>query len=165
MAMIKGKAGLMTANRLTFAYSRAVIGVSAGLFSAGLFLADTSAVMAQDCNADVGVLMKKRMDLMEQLNGVAKANKGKLDPIAGCPKLKALTAVDKEIVAYFTKNKDWCSIPDDATANLTADLEKTSGVATQACSIAEKMKKAQEQQAAGGSALGEKAVKLPAGPL
>jgi hypothetical protein len=149
----------MTANQLTFGVSKAVL-----FLSAGLIFADMPAVLAQDCNADVGALMKKRMDMMEQLNANAKANKGKLDPVAGCAKLKGLVAVDHEILAYFTKNKEWCSIPDDATANIQADADKTGTVANQACTIAAQMKKAQEQQAAGGG-IGGQAQKLPSGPL
>ncbi len=149
----------MTANRLTLAASK--VGV---FLSAGLILAGTSAAIAQDCNADVGVLRKKRMDMMEQLNANAKANKGKLDPVAGCAKLKGLVAVDHEILAYFTKNKEWCAIPDDATAGIQADVDKTGAVANQACTIAAQMKKAQEQQAAGGGG-GAPAQKLPTGPL
>jgi hypothetical protein len=121
-----------------------------------------AAAYAQDCNADVGGLMKKRFAMMEQLNANAKANKGKLDPVAGCAKLRALAAADRDVLGYFTKNKDWCSIPDDAIANMSADLQKTQAVAGQACSVAEKMKKAQEQQAAG---IASQAQKLPTGPL
>ncbi len=109
--------------------------------------------------------MKKRSDTMASLNENAKANKGKLDPVAGCVKLRALVAADHAIDAYFKKNKEWCSIPEDAIAGMTADIEKTSAVAAQACSIAEKMKKQQQLQAAGGNVLGEQAQKLPAGPL
>jgi hypothetical protein len=158
-AKMIGKAGVMTANQLTFAASRLAV-----FLSTGLILASSSAAIAQDCNAEVGVLMKKRMESMEQLNGIAKANKGKLDPVAGCVKLKALVVADREILAYFTKNKEWCAIPEDASRSLEADVEKTTGVANQACTIAAQMKKAQEQQAAGGG-LGEKAQKLPNGPL
>ncbi len=73
--------------------------------------------------------MKKRMDLMEQLNANAKANKGKLDPVAGCLKLKALVVADRDILAYFSKNKEWCAIPDEASNSIQADVEKTTGVA------------------------------------
>ncbi len=149
----------MTAHRLTSVAAKAAVFVTAGSILAG-----TLPAFAQDCNADVAVLMKKRMDTMEQLNGIAKANKGKLDPIAGCAKLKSLVGIDKEILAYFTKNKEWCAIPEEATQNLAADVQKTGAVATQACTIAEQMKKAQQQQAAGGG-LGAPAPKLPTGPL
>jgi hypothetical protein len=150
----------MTIDRRILAVLKVAVFVSAGLVFGG-----STAAIAQDCNAEVGVLMKKRMDMMASLNENAKANKGKLDPVAGCTKLRALVVADRAIEAYFKKNKDWCSIPDDATANMTADIEKTTAVAAQACSIADKMKKQQEQQAAGGGALGEPAQKLPTGPL
>ncbi len=149
----------MIAKQLTLAAFKAAV-----FLSAGLILAGTSTAIAQDCNADVGVLMKKRMDLMEQLNANAKANKGKLDPVAGCLKLKALVVADRDILAYFSKNKEWCAIPDEASNSIQADVEKTTGVANQACMIAAQMKKAQEQAAAGGG-LGEKPQKLPNGPL
>ncbi len=150
----------MLVNQLTSTAFKAVL-----FFSAGLVFAETTGAFAQDCNADVGALMKKRLDKMAELNANAKANKGKLDPVVGCVKLKALVAVDREIEAYFKKNKEWCSIPDEAMTNMTADVEKTGAVATQACTIVEKMKKAQEQQAAGGGLAGEQAQKLPTGPL
>jgi hypothetical protein len=150
----------MTIDQLISAASKTAIFAAAGLILNGA----SAALAAQDCNAEVGVLMKKRMDMMASLNENAKANKGKLDPVAGCVKLRALVSADRAIEAYFKKNKEWCSIPDEATANMTADIEKTTAVAAQACSIADKMKKQQEQQAAGGG-LGEPAQKLPTGPL
>jgi hypothetical protein len=151
----------MHLNWLTSTAFKATLGLSAGLLFGGM-----TAALALDCNADVASLMKKRVDTMGALNANAKANKGKLDPIAGCAKLKNLVVVDREIEAYFKKNKEWCSIPEEAMANMSADLEKTTAVATQACTIAEKMKKAQQQQAAGGGGLpGEQAQKLPTGPL
>jgi len=132
------------------------------ILSASLVAAFSTGVSAQDCNADVAGLMKKRFSVMEKLNTNAKANGGKLDPVAGCATLKTLVAADREVLAYFTKNKEWCSIPDDAVENIKADMTKTSGVATQACTAAANMKKMQDQQAAGIAA---QAQKLPTGPL
>jgi len=152
--------GIVTVNQLISAASKVAF-----FLAAGLILNGTTAALAQDCNADVGALMKKRQDTMASLNENAKANKGKLDPATGCVKLRALIATDHAIDAYFKKNKEWCSIPDDAIASMTTDIEKTTAVAAQACANAEKMKKQQQQQAAGGNALGEQAQKLPSGPL
>jgi hypothetical protein len=69
--------------------------------------------------------------------------------------------MENELLAYMTKNKDWCAIPDTALENATAGHTKTAQTATQACNIAAQIKKAQEQQANGGAA----PQKLPAGPL
>jgi hypothetical protein len=77
--------------------------------------------------------------------------------------LRALVAAERELLAYLTKNKDWCTVPDVAFQNITESSGKSSKVANQACSVAEKMKKAQQQQAAG--ALNAPQQKLPAGPL
>jgi len=136
--------------------------LAAGALILSASLVGVGSAAAQDCNTDVAGLMKKRFSMMEKLNSNAKANGGKLDPVAGCANLRALVSADRDVLAYFTKNKEWCSIPDDAVANIQADMTKTSGVAAQACTAAANMKKMQEQQAAGIAA---QAQKLPTGPL
>ena len=121
------------------------------------------AAYATDCNEDIAALTKKRQGIIDQLNKLAQGGKKQLDPIASCPKLRALVAVEQELLAYLTKNKDWCGVPDEAFQNVSAETGKSGKVATQACTVAAKMKKAQEQQASG--ALNAPQQKLPAGPL
>jgi hypothetical protein len=121
------------------------------------------AAYAADCNQDIGALTKKRQGIIDQLNQLAQGGKKQLDPVASCPKLRALVAVERELLAYLTKNKDWCAVPDEAFQNVTASTGKSGKVANQACTVAAKMKKAQEQQASG--ALNVPQPKLPAGPL
>ena len=122
------------------------------------------ATYATDCNQDIGALTKKRQDIIDQLNQLAtKGGKKQLDPVASCPKLRALVAVEHELVTYLTKNKEWCAVPDEAFQNISASTGKSGKVADQACKIAAQMKKAQEQQAKG--ALNVPQQKLPAGPL
>ena len=118
---------------------------------------------ATDCNQDIGALTKKRQDVLDQLNKLAQGGKKQLEPVAACPKLRALVAVEHELLAYLTKNKDWCAVPDEAFQNISASTGKSGKVANQACTVAAKMKKAQEQQASG--ALNVPQPKLPAGPL
>ncbi len=120
------------------------------------------AAYATDCNQDIGALAKKRQGIIDQLNKLAEGGKKQLDPIASCPKLRALVAVEREFLAYLTKNKDWCSVPDEAFQNISASTGKSGKVANQACTVAAQMKKAQEQQASGLNAPQQK---LPAGPL
>jgi hypothetical protein len=122
-----------------------------------------SAAYATDCNQDIGALTKKRQGILDQLNKLAQGGKKQLDPVASCPKLRALVAVEHELLAYLTKNKDWCAVPDEAFQNISASTGKSGKVANQACTVAAKMKKAQEQQASG--ALNAPQPKLPAGPL
>ena len=114
-----------------------------------------------DCNEDLGRIMQRREAAIQDLNSMAKASKGKLDPIGACPKLRKLVEMENELLAYMTKNKEWCAIPDAAIENATAGHTKTAQTASQACNIAVQMKKAQEQQANGGAG----PTKLPAGPL
>jgi hypothetical protein len=121
------------------------------------------AAYASDCNEDIGALTKKRQGIIDQLNQLAQGGKKQLDPIASCPKLRALVAVEHELVTYLTKNKEWCAVPDEAFQNISASTGKSSKVADQACKVAAQMKKAQEQQAKG--ALNVPQQKLPAGPL
>ncbi len=118
---------------------------------------------AADCNADIGALSQKRQAIIDQLNQLAKGGKNQLDPAASCPKLKELVVTESNLVAYLTKNKDWCNVPDSALQNIQASAQKSSAVAGQACKIAAMQKKAQEQQAAGGGL--PQGQKLPAGPL
>jgi len=118
---------------------------------------------ATDCNQDIGALTKKRQDILDQLDKLAQGGKKQLEPVAACPKLRALVAVEHELLAYLTKNKDWCAVPDEAFQNISASTGKSGKVANQACTVAAKMKKAQEQQASG--ALNVPQPKLPAGPL
>lgn len=126
-------------------------------------LAAAGTARAADCNADIGALTKKRQGVIDQLNRLAKGAKNQLDPVAACPKLKELVGVERQLLAYLTKNKEWCSIPEDAVSNITASADKSGAVAGQACKIAAQMKKAQEQQATGaGLPQGQK---LPTGPL
>jgi hypothetical protein len=114
-----------------------------------------------DCNEDMGKIMQRREGLIQELNASAKATQGKLDPTTACPRLRTLAGMEKDLLAYMTKNKEWCAIPDNAIENATAGHAKTAQTATQACNIAAQMKKAQEQQANGGAG----PQKLPAGPL
>jgi hypothetical protein len=118
---------------------------------------------AAECNEDIGALTKKRQGIIDQLNQLAQGGKKQLDPVASCPKLRALVAVERELLAYLTKNKEWCGVPDEAFQNISTSSGKSSKVADQACKVAAQMKKAQQQQASG--ALNAPQPKLPAGPL
>ena len=123
---------------------------------------------ASSCQADFGRLAQKRMESIGALNNLAKANKGKLDPIAACPKFRALIATEKELTAYVEKNKDWCNIPDQIADQIKEGASRDEKVGDQACKIAAQVKKQQQMQAAGGGAggLGGAPVqKLPSGPL
>ena len=130
--------------------------------TASIPFAVCGAAYATDCNQDIGALTKKRQGIIDQLNKLAEGGKKQLDPVASCPKLRALVAVEHELLAYLTKNKDWCSVPDEAFQNISASTGKSGKVANQACTVAAQMKKAQEQQASGLNAPPQK---LPAGPL
>ena len=127
----------------------------------GFSLPTLVATARADCNEDLGKIMQKREAIIQELNASAKATKGKLDPVGACPKLKKLSSMESELIAYMTKNKEWCAIPDNAIENATNGHTKTAQTANQACNIAVQMKKAQEQQANGGAG----PTKLPAGPL
>jgi hypothetical protein len=137
-------------------------GRKALLAAAGLTFFLGGGAYAADCNEDIGALSRKRQGIIDQLNHLAQGGKKQLDPIASCPKLRALVAAEKELVAYLTKNKDWCQVPDEALKNISASAGNSAKIANQACTVAEQMKKAQEQQAAGALNAQQK---LPSGPL
>ena len=124
-----------------------------------------TAAFAGDCNTDIAALSQKRQGVMEKLNVLAKATKGKLDPVASCPTLKGLVVTETALLKYLEANKNWCNVPDAAVDNLKAASAKSQQFATQACTLAVQVKKQQQQQASGGNALGIEAQKLPTGPL
>jgi hypothetical protein len=117
---------------------------------------------AAECSEDIGNLSKKRMDIIQSLNKLAKSSaKGQLDPALSCPKLRALAESEKALVDYLAKNKDWCSVPDEAIMNLNKSYMHSKEIAGKACAFAAQEKK---NQASGSDPLlgGQK---LPTGPL
>jgi hypothetical protein len=115
-----------------------------------------------DCKEDIQKLMEKRQGAVAQVNGLAKKNGGKLDPIAACPRLRTLAAVEAEATAYFTKNQDWCNLPPDFVSKMNDAHAKTVSFAAKACAFAVKVKQMQQQQAQQQQ---EALPKLPSGPL
>ena len=124
-------------------------------------LAVTSVAHA-DCQTDVNGLMKKRMSAVAAVNATAKKNGGKLDPIAACPQLRNLAAIEAEASAYFTKNGEWCNLPPDFAQKMSEARAKSQLFATKACQVAVKMKEMQKQQTQQAA---EALPKLPTGPL
>ena len=139
--------------------------------AASLFVLVAAATPARaDCQSDIQGYMKKRDGVIAQLSAMAGSGKKKkqLDPIAACPKFRALSGILGETVAYMEKNKDWCAIPDQLIDGAKGQRGQFSKTATQACGIAAKVKqmKAQaEKQAAEGGGGGQQVQRLPAGPL
>ena len=142
-------------------------------FGAGVALATlilSAPAMAQSCQEDIAKLTARRQVQIEAINRSGKASKGKLDPVASCPRLRNLAAIENEFLGYMIKNKEWCHVPDDAIANVRAGHGKTAGIAAQACNIAKQVQRARQQQAAGGgggqgAVQQQPATKLPTGPL
>jgi hypothetical protein len=151
---------MMMTHRLINAARKAAV-----LVAFGAPLAVCGAALALDCNEDIAKLTKKRQGVIDQLNHQSKGAKNQLDPIAACPKLRALVSAESELVAYLTKNKEWCSVPDEALANINASSAKSGTVANQACKVAAQMKKAQQQQQSAGALSAPPGQKLPTGPL
>jgi hypothetical protein len=143
-------------------FRRAVAATALGL---GLFVAGEAA--AQSCQEDFGKLTARREAQIKSLNAMTGGGKRKLDPIAACPRLQALAAAERALIAYMEKNKDWCSIPDEVLANAKKGMGRTGGVAAQACKIAAQAKqmraRAQREAREGGGA--PQVQRLPSGPL
>jgi hypothetical protein len=134
-----------------------ILAVAAGAFG---FIVPALA----DCGSDMQKLALARNAELEKVNAFAKAAHGKpLDPGEFCVKSAGLLHAESSLIAYMEKNKDWCSFPDEAIANLKTSHEKNAGFNAKACQVAEKIKKMKEQAAQGGG--GPQAQPLPAGPL
>ena len=91
-----------------------------------------------------------------------------MDPIAACPKIKSLAAVEGELSAYMSKNKDWCSFSEETIAQLETTRGRTAAFANQACAVAAKVKKMQQQEATAstqGQQQQPQIKPLPSGPL
>ena len=140
------------------------VAVVAGVAAASL-LAPVAAWA--DCNSDLGALREKATPIQAALDKNKKAHGGKIEPVAACSQLKALAAVQREIVSYLTKNKDWCSVPDDALKGNIQSQAQVAGFAVKACEMVVKIKEMQAQQAKVATQQAEQvpALKLPAGPL
>lgn len=135
------------------------IGLVAALSIFAFGLAAAVPSRAAECNADIGALMKKRQDIIEHLQNLAKSSpKGQLDPAVSCPVLRTLAVAEHDLSAYLTKNKDWCMVPDNAIQNIDSSAKRTQTIAGKACQVAEQIKKGQE-------AIINSAPKLPTGPL
>jgi hypothetical protein len=134
-------------------------GVRAALVAAAL-AAGAPAALAQSCNDDLGGFQERRGVHLEALNKMTKANQGKLDPVASCPRLRNLASIEREMLAYMQKNQSWCSIPDQIIEQVKAGAARTAEVAGQACKIA-----AQARQQQSGGPLAPAAPALPRGPL
>lgn len=132
-----------------------------------------SPALALDCQKDFEGYTSRAQSASAALNASAKRNKGKLDPVAACPRLRNLVAIQSQMIGYMEKNKDWCHIPDDAIAGAKEGRSKTASIAGKACGMAvqiEKIKRQQAQQQAAGGAPGGSGgppapPRLPTGPL
>ena len=147
---------------------RAGLVASAGIL--GFFLATAAqAQTGASCQADFNKIMVKRQAEINTLNTMSKKLKGKLDPIAACPHLRSLASVESELVTYMTTNKNWCSISAEVIKNATDGRNKTAGVAQNACAVAAKIKKMQEQgaktQQNGNAFNAPEQMHMPSGPL
>lgn len=139
--------------------------VLATLVAAGVMVA-AAPVFAQSCNEDIAKFQERRQAQIAALNGLSKKGKGKLDPIAACPRLRSLVAIENEMFAYMTKNQSWCGVPDDVMGQVKEGKGKSANLAAQACKAAAQVKKMQQQaREGGGGPGGPQPQRLPTGPL
>ncbi len=118
-------------------------------------------VPVSSCETEMSVFQERRQTHIEALNKIVAAGKGKVDPIASCPKLRSLVSVEGEMRAWMVKQKAWCNIPDDVVEGMKEGTAKTAQIAERACEAAAQMKRQQQQPAVGAAP----AMKLPSGPL
>jgi hypothetical protein len=135
-------------------------GLGTALFAAVATLCSSAYA---DCGADMQKLAQDRNTQLQVVNDFAKSFHGKpMDPEAFCSKSSGLIRAEAALIAYMEKNKDWCSFPDEAIAQLKEHHIKNAQFNAKACTVAAQMKKMKEQAAQGG---GPQAQPLPAGPL
>ncbi len=125
------------------------------------FSAPQATAPVSSCETDMAGFQERRQSQIEALNKIVAAGKGKVDPIASCPKLRSLVSVEAEMRTWMIKQKAWCNIPDDVIEGMKAGTAKTAQIAERACEAAAQMKRQQQQPAMGAAP----AMKLPSGPL
>jgi hypothetical protein len=142
----------------------AVLGLALTL---GCAIFSQSALADQNCNEDISKLAQRREAELAKINNLVKASQGKkLDPAVFCSQSAGLGSIENALIAYMVKNKEWCSIPDDAINNLKDAHAKSASFSAKACNVASQMRKMKEQEAAGGvGASGPQVQPLPTGPL
>ena len=123
------------------------------------------ATSASDCKTQIGKLQSQRMAILAALSKIAKANKGKLDPVTACPKFRTLVSVETRFRNYLETNKDWCGIPGQVVDTVAQSTAKDAQTSVKACRLAVQFKKAQQQAAQGGLSGAAAPTRLPAGPL
>ncbi len=137
-------------------------GLATALFAA---VATLSGSAYADCGSDMQKLAQDRNAQLQIVNTFAQSFHGKpMDPQAFCFKSAGLIRAEGALIAYMEKNKDWCSFPDEAIAQLKEHHAKNAQFNAKACTVAAQMKKMKEQAAQGGGG-GPQAQPLPAGPL
>ena len=122
------------------------------------------AAPASECDTSMMGFQTRRQAQLEQINNLVKAGKGKMDPVAACPKFRGLVAIESELKAWVLKNKDWCSIPDQFVDSLKVSFAKTPEYARKACAAAAMVKRGGPMGQA-GPIQSQPAMKLPTGPL
>ena len=139
-----------------------------GALAMGCAFFSQPALAEQNCGEDVQKLAQRRESELAKINGMVQASHGrKLDPAQFCSQSGGLNSAENALIAYMVKNQEWCSIPDDAIANLKAAHAKSAGFSAKACAVAAQVRKLKQQQASGGGANNSapRAQPLPAGPL
>ena len=132
----------------------------------GFALISRAALADQNCGEDIQKLMKRRDAEVARMNAMVQAAHGKkLDPQVFCSQSGGLGAAENALIAYMTKNKDWCSIPDDALDGLKSAHAKSAGFTAKACTVAAQMRKMKQQEASGAANAEPQSQPLPAGPL
>lgn len=131
------------------------------VFAVGLSAVFGASAALADCTTDVQKLTQDRMAAFKVINETVAAAKGKqIDPGVFCVKSRPLVASDEKLLAYITKNQEWCGIPQTMIDQLKQARGKDGVMNANACKVAEQMKKAQESGAAANAP-----PPLPAGPL
>ena len=123
--------------------------------------APQSAAPMSSCETEMMQFQTRRQAQIESLNKLVAAGKGKVDPVATCPRLRSLVSVEAEMRTWMIKQKSWCNIPDEVIDSMKEGTAKTSQIAERACEAAAQAKRQQQAPAMGAPP----AMKLPSGPL
>jgi len=127
-----------------------------GLAAAPFLAAAPAYAQASGCE-QLQKLITERQSIVARLAAAQKAKK-KMTPQEACGTFGRLSNNGDAAIKFASANQDWCQIPPSFIEGMQADNKKVAGFRAQACNAvkqqAEMQRRAQQQQARGGSPFG-----------
>jgi hypothetical protein len=127
------------------------LSLMAAAFAACLGGAPAARAQSDECQS-LAKLLKSNSEMVQRFQAEAKSKK--LNPQQACSSLSAIQSTSNSLAKALEANGAWCHAPDNLLPQIKQLAANVGKSRAQACSVAEKMKKMQSQQAQGGGKQG-----------